>query len=81
MTTKDALYQLIDELPESALPEAERYLATLRDGLVPDDTDEDDEPLLPETEAMIAASLADYERGDYVTSAELRRRLRLPSDT
>ena len=71
MTTKDALYQLIDELPESALPEAERYLAALRDGLVADDANEDDEPLLPETEAMMAASLAAYARGEFLTDAEL----------
>jgi hypothetical protein len=80
MTTRDALYHLIDELPESALPEAERYLAALRDGLVPEDSDEDDEPLLPETEAVIEASRAAYARGEFVTSDELRTRLRLPSD-
>ena len=80
MTTKDALYQLIDELPESALPEAERYLAALRDDLMSDDIEEDDEPLLPESEAMIEASRAAYARGEFVTSDELRTRLGLPSD-
>jgi hypothetical protein len=34
-----------------------------------------DEPLSPEEEAMLAESWADYERGDYVTQAELRARL------
>jgi hypothetical protein len=36
---------------------------------------EADEPLSPEEEAMLAESWADYERGDYVTQAELRARL------
>ncbi len=31
MTTKEALYRLINELPDTVLPEAERYLAALRD--------------------------------------------------
>jgi hypothetical protein len=75
MTSRDALYHLIDELPESTLSEAERYLAALRDGLVPLDADEDDEPLTAEEETMIAASRADLARGASLTQDELRARL------
>ena len=73
MTTRDALHDLIDELPESALPQAERYLAALRDGVASADPDGDvdDEPLLPETEATIEAARAAYARGEFLTDAEL----------
>jgi hypothetical protein len=78
--SRKSRYGLIDELPESALPEAERYLVTLRDGVAPPEAAEDDEPLLPETEAMIAESRAAYARGEYVTQAELAARLGLCDD-
>jgi hypothetical protein len=71
--TRADLHDLIDELPESAFPEAERYLVALRDGLAP--VDEDDEPLSPEEEAMIAASRAAHARGAIVSQGELRARL------
>jgi hypothetical protein len=77
MVGRDALYELIDELPERLLPEAERYRVALRDG-VATDADEDDEPLQPETEAMIAESRAAYERGEGISTAELLERLGLP---
>jgi hypothetical protein len=55
-TTKEALHQLIDELPEEALPAIEQYLLTFRNDpvlraaqLAP----EDDEDLTPEEEAKM----------------------------
>ncbi len=60
--TRADLHDLIDELPEGAFPEAERYLVALRDGLAL--VDEDDEPLSPEEEAMLVASRAARARGE-----------------
>jgi hypothetical protein len=73
------LYALIDALPEESLPAVARYLETVGAG-APPDAPEDDEPLAPETEAMIAESRADYERGAWSTSAELRAQFGLPND-
>jgi hypothetical protein len=78
VTSRNVIFDLIDELPESALPEVERYLVSLRDKLTPEDAEVDHEPLLPETEAMIAESRAAYARGEGISTAELLDRLCLP---
>jgi hypothetical protein len=76
MSDRTELHAMIDTLPDDLLPAVARFLEGLRAG-VPPDAPEDDEPLAPETEAMIAESRAAYERGDYVTQAELAARLGL----
>jgi hypothetical protein len=59
MTTKEALYRLIDELPERDLATAERLLEHLRDAQGDPvlhallTAPEDDEPLTPEEEARL----------------------------
>ncbi len=73
MADRERLHRLIDALPESVLPEAERYLTALDDSSergVP----EDDEPLTAEEEAMLAASREALARGSVVTQDQLRAR-------
>lgn len=74
MTTKEALHRLVDELPEE---QAERLLRGIADpvlqarALAP----LDDEGETPEEAAAVAEGLADLERGDVLTSEQLRREL------
>jgi hypothetical protein len=70
MTVQERLHQLVDELPESELHVAERFLAYLRDvggdpflralALAP----EDDEPTTAEEDAAAAEAWAEYQRGE-----------------
>jgi hypothetical protein len=81
MTTKEALHQLIDDLPESALPTAWNLLAPLR----PDATANlprilaeaawDDEPETPEEALAVQEAYEGLARGDVVSHEELRREL------
>lgn len=82
MVTRARLYELIDALPEAELPEAERYLAQLRERYendpllrLLDEAPEDDEPLTLEEEAAIEAGWEAYRRGDYLTAEEAKREL------
>lgn len=78
MTTKDALHQLVDELPED---EAERLPGALKGAdpvarglaLAPID----DEPEMPEEAAAVAEARVAVGRGDLLSTPELRRRLGL----
>jgi hypothetical protein len=80
MSDRAALHALIDSLPDDVLPAVTRYLEGAARGCPPPDAPDDDELLAPETEAMIAESRADYQRGAWSTSEELRARLGLPTD-
>ncbi|MGI8553768.1 MAG: hypothetical protein ACR2PL_23710 [Dehalococcoidia bacterium] len=70
MTTKEALYRLIDRLPERVFPEAERLLQSLQIGDDDPlwrffmDAPVDDEPLTPEDIAAIEESRAEIDRGE-----------------
>jgi hypothetical protein len=80
MIAKAALHRLLDELPESELEHAVRYLAYLRDTADPlqqllDHAPEDDEPLTPEEETAIEEGLAAYRRGDYISPEEAKHEL------
>ena len=80
MTTKEALHRLIEELPETALPVAEHYLASIRDDpllCALANAPLEDEELSPEEEAALAEAWADYQRGDvaFVSDEELTRRI------
>ena len=76
MTTKEALHRLIDELPDD---QAEQLLLGISDpvlrarALAP----VDDEPGTPEEAAAVAEGIADLERGDVLTTEQLRRELGL----
>jgi hypothetical protein len=80
MITKSGVHRLLDELPESELEHAARYLACLRDTADPlqrllDNAPEDDELLTPEEEIVIEEGLEAYRRGDYISSEEAKRDL------
>lgn len=76
MTTKEALHRLIDELPDD---QAEQVLRGISDpvlraralALI------DDEAETPEEAAAVAEGIADLERGDVLTTEQLRRELGL----
>ena len=78
MTTRDALHQLLDSLPEELLPAAEARLAALRDDpflrfmlAAP----EDDEPLDEEDLAALAEAEAEMARGETIPWEEVEARL------
>ena len=77
MTTRDALHQLLDSLPDELLPAAEARLAALRDDpflrfmlAAP----EDDEPLDEEDLAALAEAEAEMARGETISLEEFERR-------
>ncbi len=79
-STREKLRQLIDQLPDSELHAAERYLVFLvaeADPLLRMllDAPIDDEPETEEERAAVAEALAELERGEVVTDQELRREL------
>lgn len=73
MSTREALHQLVDRLPQDALPWLGRYLESVCAG-APPNAPEDSEPLAPETEAMIAASRAAVAAGAVLTHEQLQAR-------
>ena len=79
MTTREALYRLIDELPEGELGMAERLLERLRrrgDGPLPRvllEAPEDDEPETEEERAAVLEAYEDLARSDVVDHEDLRR--------
>jgi hypothetical protein len=76
MTTKEALHRLIDELPED---QAERLLSGILDPVLKSRAlaPIDDEPETPEEAAAVAEGIADLERGDVLTTEQLRHELGL----
>ena len=80
MTNKSELHVLVDELPDSEIDAAARYLAYLRDTADPltrllDNAPGDDEPLTPEEEQAIEDGMAAYRRGDYLEAEDAKREL------
>ena len=83
MTTKEQLHRLVDHLPESEVPAAERYreylsvarqdpfLQALMNAPV------DDEPETEEERAAVAEARAALERGQVISDEDLRRDLGL----
>ena len=73
--TRSRLHHLVDELPESELDAAVRFLEYLRDTGDPllrslETAPEDDEPVTPEDEERIREGWAAYRRGETVTLDE-----------
>jgi hypothetical protein len=69
---------LVDELPEAALPEAERYLAALRDdplALLLLTAPIDDEPETTQERAAVQLAREAAQRGEIVADADLDREL------
>src|SRR3954454_12704860 len=81
MTTKDALHQLIDDLPESALPTAWSLLAPLRPNATANlprilaEAPWDNEPETPEEALGVKEAYEGLARGEVVSHEELRREL------
>ena len=77
MSTREALYRLIDELPERELREAERLLKALRidDPLLRalETAPWDDEPETDEERAAVAEAYAAIARGDIVPHEGIKR--------
>ena len=81
MATKTELHQLVDELPESEIAPAKRFLEYLRDThadpvlrsllMAP----EDDEPLTQDDVAAIEEGQAAYRWGDYLSAEAAKREL------
>ncbi len=78
MENRKELHALVDELPEAELPEAKRFLESLRDPLraVLDAAPIDDEPTTDEDLAAIQEGLAEKARGEVVPHDEVKRLLR-----
>ena len=74
MTTKERLHRLIDELPESALADAEWLLQDLRRDAAVAIEEFDEEPLSGEDLAAVRRGLEAIQRGDFVTLEEYERR-------
>lgn len=80
MTTRAALHELVEQLPESELRTAERFLAFIRDLADPverllEDAPEDDEPLSPDEESAIAEGWEACRRRETRPWAEVRSEL------
>ena len=83
MTVKEKLHRLVDELPESELHTAERFLEYLR--FVANDpvlralesAPWDDEPETPAEAAAVQEAREAHARGEVLSTEELRRELGL----
>lgn len=80
MTTKKDLHQMVDELPERAVPEAARLLRTLcaeEDPLLKAlmEAPEDDEPETEEERAAVAEGKAEIARGELIPWEDVKARL------
>jgi len=80
MTGKARLHQLVDELPESELHAAERFLEYLRDAGDPflqalAAAPPDDEPTTPEEDEGAAEAWREYQRGEARAWDEVREEL------
>ncbi len=78
MTSRQALHQLLDALPDELLPAAEARLTALRDDpflrfmlAAP----VDDEPLDEEDQAALAEARAEHARGETIPWEQVRREL------
>ena len=74
MSTREGLHALLNRLPDATLPAVARYLPAVEPGMPPDIA-EDDVPLSPDEEAMLAASDDAIARGDVVSHAEVGARI------
>lgn len=80
MPTRDSLHRLIDELPESELAAAERFLRYLHATADPVlrallEAPPDDEPETGEERRLVQEAREDLARGEVRTLEEVRREL------
>ena len=62
--TRQSLYRLIDELPETELPSVARYIRSLHP--FPEEVSLEDESFSPEQQAALAESWAQLKRGELI---------------
>ncbi len=84
MSTRKALHQLVDELPDQDLPTATRVLEALRATSDPfvralDSAPFDDEPDDDDFDGGLTEARRDAEAGRGITTDALRRKLGLPA--
>lgn len=79
MTTREALYRLVDSIPEKQLDDARKALEPLADPVLAAlaNARYDDEPETDEERAAVAEGRAALDAGDFVTMEEVRRELGL----
>ncbi len=82
MVTKADLYRRIDALPDEALPLAERFLAELEEDTtapcIPlDQAPAEEELLTPEEEQGIAKAREELDRGEGLSTTQVRQALGL----
>ena len=71
MDARQAIHELVDHLPESALDAAKQHLEYLQAlECIP----LDDEPNSPKEDASCKEAWEEYKRGDFITSDEAKRR-------
>ena len=80
MTIKETLHRLVDELPETELPTAKRFLEYLRnmdDPMVKAlmEAPNDDEPLTAEEAEGADEAWQEYLRGEAISAEEAKREL------
>jgi hypothetical protein len=81
VTTREAVYRLIDELSDADLDTVHAYLVRLRERSTPAlppvlaNAPWDDEPETEEERAAVAAAEEDFRQGRVVSHAEARQRL------
>jgi hypothetical protein len=80
MASRDSLHRMIDDLPETEIPRAERILEALKetaDGplYTLENAPETDEPETPEEAAAAAEAWREHREGKSITTEELKREL------
>ena len=79
MTTREALYRLVDSIPATHLDAARKLLEPLADPVLAAlaNAPYDDEPETDEERTAVAEGRAALDAGDFVTMEEVRRELGL----
>jgi len=79
MTTREALYRLVDSIPAAQLDDAHKLLEPLADPVLTAlaNAPYDDEPETEEERKAVAEGRAALDAGDYMTLDEVRRELGL----
>jgi hypothetical protein len=79
MTTREALYRLVDSIPTAQLDDARKRLEPLADPFLAalSSAPIDDEPETDEERELVAEAKADIAAGNFVSLDEVRRELGL----
>ena len=75
MTTREALYRLVDSIPATQLDDARKLLEPLTDPLLTTlaNAPYDDEPETDEERAAVEEGRKAYQEGDWVAAEDVRR--------